>query len=899
MNEPRTDPTLALIQGPGVRSVGQRELLRAMHELQIQQAQLEVQSEALRRTQAELSELHSRYFELYELAPVGYATLDPEGVFETANLTLTKMLGRHRRSLVGTKLSDRMRPGERPRFEAFLAGALHAPFGTHTTEITLISAQGPIPVMLEAVPSHQGETFVRLAVVDLTAAKRAEERLHEHEGRLAAVLESVPDGILTVSPDGQIESCNGAAARLLHGGRARLVGLPIQRVIPSFEELVGRERSEAVVKRGDGTFFVAEVAITSSATRFVAVITDITERKRRQAEHEEALARFELMAEHIDDGIFFAEAESYRALYLSPGFQKIFGRNAQEIEAAWPLIDWVHEDDRERVVKAATELAAGKPLDVQYRIVRPDGSFRTLNCRAFSIPGRSRLTGIVHDLTEELALQAELRQAQRLEAIGTLASGIAHDFNNLLMGVGGCLQLAMRRIEATNGAHPYLRRGVDAIVRGANLTKQILRFADTRPSDEEPIELDTVIAGSRDLIRSLVGDQVSVCILTGAPGLCVAADPGDIEQVLLNLASNARDAMPNGGVLALRTEPLQGGKVALSVRDVGVGMNAETQRRVFEPFYTTKEVGKGTGLGLSTVFAVVRRMGGSIHLDSAPGKGTTFTLNLPVVVPHGVVAMTDAEPARGEGQTILIVDDDALIRLTVETFVESLGYRALTAGSVADALRLYSENPRVIDVVLTDIMMPGLLGSDLARMVEKRAPEISVIFMSAHPLHELVRQGHVSKTAQWLAKPFDTGGLAAALQRALRIRADSAPPPSLRVFVVDDDADVLNALRDVLEMEGHSIGIAGTASRALEEIPTFSPDIVLCDISLDDSMNGLELVARLRRDERLEKTVFLAVTGMAPAQVRSAAADAGFADVLTKPLDFNGLTQLLVSRAGR
>jgi CheY-like chemotaxis protein len=336
------------------------------------------------------------------------------------------------------------------------------------------------------------------------------------------------------------------------------------------------------------------------------------------------------------------------------------------------------------------------------------------------------------------------------------------------------------------------------------------------------------------------------------------------------------------------------------VGDVGIGMTEETRRRVFEPFYTTKEVGKGTGLGLSTVFAVVRRMGGTISISTALGKGTTFTLNLPVVIAEPALARDDSDDAApGEGETVLIVDDDALIRMTVETYVESLGYRALTAANVPDALKIYMESTRPIDAVLTDIMMPGLLGSELGRILHTNAPEIAVIFMSAHPHRELVRKGHVHEDAHWLSKPFDAHELGVTLRHALKDRARSEPPQRLRIFAIDDDADVLEALRDLLELDGHSVGVATTTHDALRDVPRFVPDVVLCDVNLEEPSSGIDLVARLRRDEQLQKTSFLAVTGMAPNPIRPTAMAAGFEDVLTKPLDFQKLSRDLVSRVRR
>ncbi|HVR20303.1 MAG TPA: response regulator, partial [Polyangiaceae bacterium] len=854
--------------------------------------------------QQELAESQDRYFELYELAPVGYATLDADGRVLFANLTLATQLQVERRRLVGSIFAERVTPDDRERFAAFLAEALQATPTQLSLEVQLRRAEDvPCPVMLRVVASEEERPAIRIAVVDLTDLKKAEERVRERESRLQAVLDTVADGIVTVNADGKIESANAAACRLFRTSPAWLVGRFVHRILPGFIGLAERGRSELLAYRPDASTFSAEVAVTAlaplSARRgLVGVITDVSERKQHEADLEEALTRFRQIAEHIEDAIFVVDANTGQTLYVSPAFAAISGRAQAETEhEQWPCLSLVHAEDRERVAAMASMLRDGKAFDATYRIVRPDGSVRTVSSRAFLLAEQNRITGILHDMTEELRLQAELRQAQRLEAIGTLASGVAHDFNNLLMGVGGCAQLALRRLDPEHPAYGYLRRAVDAILRGANLTRQILRFSDTRRSSDDPVELDTVVMGARDLIHSLVGEQIALSVIAGAPGLTIAADAGDLEQVLLNLASNARDAMPNGGLLVFRTEPQQGGMVALTVRDTGVGMSEETKRRIFEPFFTTKEVGKGTGLGLSTVFAVLRRMGGTISIDSALGEGTTFTLSLPVVI---VDESTDEAPdaAPGAGQTILIVDDDPLVRMTVETHVQSLGYRALTASSVTDALRVYTESTP-LDVVLTDVMMPGLLGSDLGRILQKSAPGLAVIFMSAHPRHDLVERGYLQAGSRLLAKPFDARELGRALQQALKDKPRARPRLPMRVFVVDDDPDVLDALRDFLALEGHLVSTAQSSSTALERIPVFAPDVVLCDINVDEAMSGLDLVSKLRDEERLSKTVFLAVTGMALNQCGPAARAAGFDDVLTKPLDFHRLSSLLASHVTR
>jgi PAS domain S-box-containing protein len=883
--------------GPNVRSATQRESLRLLRELQAREAELELTKATVAELEDRLARSETLYAELYERAPVGYATLDVERRIVAVNPKLSELLDFQRRRLFGVRFVDLVWLPDRGRFIEFLErrGAVTSRDGR---TFHLEGAGGPIPVMLEL--GGAGPDGVHLAIIDLSGLFRAHAAVREREARLRAVLDTVADAILAVGPDGSIESCNAAAAQLFDTPSARLVHQDARALLPGLLGLESRKRTELVATRPDGSSVPVEVAVSplerGRTPTLVVSLTDISERKRRAAELEEALGRFRQLADHLDDAMYVLDSATGQVLYVSPAFASIFGRSLAEVDdEAWPSLRSIHPEDRERVAETVGDFFEhGGSLDLQFRIVRPDGSLRTVRSRASKIPGQNRVTGLLHDMTDELSLQAELRQAQRLEAIGTLASGIAHDFNNLLMGVGGCAQLALRRLDANHEAYGYLRRAADAILRGANLTRQILRFSDTRTTTDEPVELDAVVRGARDLMQSLVGEQVTLSMQLGAPALSIAAEPGDIEQMLLNLASNARDAMPNGGGLWFRTEPRQGSAVALSVTDTGVGMDEETKRRVFEPFFTTKEVGKGTGLGLSTVFAMVRRMGGTIGIESAPGQGTTFTLCLPVVAPEkDEPSALENEAMQGAGQTILIVDDDPLIRLTVETHVESLGYRALVASSVGEALRLYTRSPHPVDVVLTDVMMPGLLGSDLGRILQQNAPDVTVIFMSGHPLGELVEKGIVSRDARILTKPFGTRDLGLVLRRAIETKLPSQPPSPLRVFVVDDNPDVVDALRDLLEMDAYTVGTARTSSDALRDIPDFRPDIVLCDIHLDDAMSGYDLVARLRNDARLERTTFLAVTGLSPDQCRPAALAAGFRDVLPKPLDFNRLSKVL------
>ena len=580
-------------------------------------------------------------------------------------------------------------------------------------------------------------------------------------------------------------------------------------------------------------------------------------------------------------------------LYASAAFAGIYGRPLVAHEhTPWPRLDWVHFEDRLLVSDAADAARDGAPYDLEYRIVLPSGELRTIRDRAIVTPDRDRVTGVLRDVTRERELAEELRKSQRLEAMGTLASGVAHDFNNLLMGIGGCVQLALRRLEPADPASGYLKRAADAILRGANLTKQTLRIGETRRLTDGQVALDDVVFGARDLVESLVGERIAVSIVGQAPQVRVNAEAGDIEQILVNLATNARDAMPAGGTLTLSTE-LDHNQVLLSVRDNGSGMSAAVKARVFEPFFTTKRAGKGTGLGLATVFALARRLGGSVGLESTEGVGTTISIAFPIAKRPSQLPAPLSRPPRSGTETILLVDDDPLVRLTVENYLEALGYRALSAANAEEAIGYCEDANLAIDLMITDIMMPDMLGSELSREIEQRKKTFSAIYMSAHPRDELVRDGHIEPEALLLSKPFDANALGEAIATALEQKRRVPFGQGRRTLVIDDDPDIADGLGELLELEQFEVRVAHGAETALALAGDFQPQIVMCDVELGSGMNGYELGIALRRIPGLADTYFIALSGHTPSDIREQALEAGYARVLGKPLDLETLRRVL------
>jgi PAS domain S-box-containing protein len=869
--------------------------LELLHELDVHRDQLTLQTRLAQQSRIELAEANDRYFELYEVSPLGYLTLDSGGNVLRANLTACTYLEIERRSLIGRSMYEFLTVRDEQALRSALARALD---GEPRSSFTVSFAHRLSPTAAARLTLSRTGGAVLVALQDLAEARSLDGTLREREAELSASWEALADGVIGIDRRGRIETCNGAAALLFDRPKQRLIGEHVSRLLPGFpfEATDGRVELTAYVGTRRVPVEVAVRQLTGTRERFVAVVSDISERKRVENARNEALVRFNQTADHIEDAFYTAVATSGESTYMSPAFERIYARPlvAHESEA-WPRLAWVHADDRGRVREAVENAYSGQPFDLEYRIVLPNGDVRLVHDRATVLADRDCVAGMVRDITREGALADELRQAQRLEAMGTLASGVAHDFNNLLMGVGGCVQLALRRIGAYSPARGYLRRAAEAIVRGANLTRQILRTGDTRDGTGGPVVLDDVVFGACELVRSIVGDRVQVEVNAAATGVSIDATAGDIEQVLINLASNARDAMPLGGVLTIVTE-LEGNLVRLAVRDSGSGMSAAVKARVFEPFFTTKPLGEGTGLGLATVFALARRLGGSVGIDSEEGRGTTVSLSLPAVSALPELPAIESRPPESSGETVLIVDDDPLVRLTVESHLDELGYRVLVASRIEEAVAMCKDSSRGIQLALIDVTLKGLAARELPKALEDVGVHVPVLFMSAHAREKLVTDGQLDANARFLPKPFDVLALGEALAAVICEARAVAGEVRQRTLVIDDNIDITDGLKELLELERHDVRVANNAQRALELAPEFEPDVILCDVDLGEDMSGLDLAAELRKHPRLAKTQFFALTGYQPSEYGRRAREVGFEKVLTKPVDPEQLLRTLRAR---
>ena len=454
----------------------------------------------------------------------------------------------------------------------------------------------------------------------------------------------------------------------------------------------------------------------------------------------------------------------------------------------------IHADDRERMDRElAASLTRGGDYELDFRIVRPDGGVRWLLTRGRVISDETgqpvRKVGAAIDISERheaddenVKLEQQLRQAQKLHAIGRLAGGVAHDFNNVLLAIRGYGELALRAIGRGADATQEVQEMLAGAERAAALTRQLLAFSRRQVLRSDTIDLRDTVRDMDKMLRPLLGDDVLLVTELCDEPVLVQGDPGQLEQVLANLAVNARDAMVDGGRLTVRvgvadidaTQAFDGAAVrsaVLSVTDTGSGMEPETVEQMFDPFFTTKS--DGTGLGLATVHGIVTQSGGSIWVHSEPGQGSTFKIYLPLV--HGTVTqkplLPDVLPAGGLGETILLVEDDPQVRAVVAKMLESLEYRVLPAGDGEDALELAEAFDGPIDLLVSDLVMPGLGGRQVAARLRESNPDTAVLYMSGYSDEAVVRRGVVDPNASFLQKPFATADLARRVGQMLKHRS--------------------------------------------------------------------------------------------------------------------------------
>lgn len=581
--------------------------------------------------------------------------------------------------------------------------------------------------------------------------------------------------------------------RLLEGGQVEIVGFARQRVGDGESAGSGyllSPRDDQDFKFAPQTRYRETAAVT-----FVALgcFLYLWQRRRAAEKRERALAvlsegwkesdeRFRQMAANVGEVFWMLEVEKNELLYVSPAFGRIWGRDSGMLEPRENLLDTVHPEDRDRV-RSFLERNVRQALEETYRIVRPNGAVRWIHDRSFPIFNQEgkpyRVAGIAADITDRRELEEELRQAQKMDAVGRLAGGVAHDFNNLLTVIVGYSRTLLDRSPSDDSTRFQLEQILQASNRAAALTSQLLAFSRKQVPQPRLINLNHLVMNVESLLRRVMGEHIVFHAVLADCLLYVKADPNQLEQILINLAANARDAMPDGGEFRIETALVDAREeaaedraeekcVLLRVRDSGIGMNEAVLEHAFEPFFTTKGVGKGTGLGLSTVYGLVQQNHGTIHVSSERGHGTVFEIYLPAVSGGEQAEETRAVNGTQHGhETILVAEDEAGVRKLVCDALELFGYTVLAAADGYEAMRILEQCNGPVHLLLTDVIMPLMGGRELAKRVQSSKPETKVIYMSGYTDDTLAFHGFPQSNDGFIQKPFTMTVLAEKVRQVL------------------------------------------------------------------------------------------------------------------------------------
>ena len=742
-----------------------------------------------------------RFRALIENATDMVAIVSPGGTIEYVTPSVETLLGYSPAELIGTNAFGLVHPDDAPDVIAGFTSLLRGEQVGEEYEFRL-KASGERWRTFEVRarncvddPELRGVVVNARDVTDERTAKQMQRRLD-------AFLEATPDFVAVLDPHGRALSVNRSFRELLGIGGAESVtlnhltledlfpGEVVERLLHEGIPDATREGSwsgETYLKNTSGTHIpVSQVVLAhrsaSGKLEFLSTLArDITAQKEAETALRRSEAHFRSLIENALDIITIADPQG-TVLFVSPSVKRVLGydpefllgknifafMNPEEVPNARERFEGIVQEDQR----------TGGLLELEFR--HQNGSWRMLESVSHNLLHDPAVGAIVinsRDVTDrrraEEALmesQQQLLQSQKMEAVGRLAGGIAHDFNNLLTAIKGFTELLLLDFESKDPRRAFASEIQGAATRAAGLTRQLLAFSRRQVLQPEVLDLNATVAEMEKMLRRLVGEDMRIaCSLDPAVGR-VKADPGQLEQVLMNLVVNARDAMPGGGEVRIRTanatlterhtqrQPYikPGEYVLLEVSDTGSGMSREILDRVFEPFFTTKEKGKGTGLGLSTVYGIVKQSDGYIWVDSEPGNGATFRIYLPRVeeqVRRREAEVVDPTSLEGSG-TILVVEDELAVRVLVRRVLERNGYTVLDADSGKAAIALLDETSVVPDMLLTDVVMPGMSGRELADHLEARLPGVKVLYMSGYTDEAIVHHGVLDPGVAFLQKPF-------------------------------------------------------------------------------------------------------------------------------------------------
>ena len=746
-----------------------------------------------------------RYRELVELAPAAVFVHCNRRIL-LANAAASALFEAGAEGLVGRPVWDVIPPEIRDTVERRIAeldaGQTVPPVITRLQ--TVAGRRIDVEVHVASVRGPEGVSVIVVAR-DLADQLRAQEALRTSAQRLSAIVHSMLDGIVAVDEALTIVLTNPAADEMFGYAPGALLGHSLDELIPASRRFAHQRALGSFADTGpnarfmggaptvlleglraDGSTFPTATSISRVMVEgrplYTAIHRELEPTLRAENALRDQRERFQQLAESIREVFWLRDRATWQLLYVSPAYEAIWGRSCASLyERSSDWLEAVHPDDRAHVEEALPQRTEGH-LDLEYRIVTPDGTVRWVHDRAFPVRDAAgvvvRIAGVAEDVTQRRSLQEQVRQTQRLESLALLAGGVAHDFNNLLTVITSSAELLGDAVSPADA--DLLSDILDAGQRGATLTRQLLAFTRQEVVTPRAVPLSVIVRDAERLLRRLIGEDIRIEIEAPSMGGLVRVDPGQWSQVLLNLAVNARDAMPHGGMLRIRTRssiegPLHppalaqasGGWEVLEVSDDGTGMSPEVRARIFEPFFTTKERGLGTGLGLAVVYGVVQQSRGAIEVESSPGNGTTFRIYVPTYggVSSEPIVGSAADSSGGTERVLLVEDDDAVRRIAARA-LQTRGYDVVAAADGAAALELvHDDTPPAL--LVTDVVMPGLDGVTLAERLRVRFPHLKVLFTSGYIDDTLTRRGLDREHAAFLQKPYSPQMLARRIRDVL------------------------------------------------------------------------------------------------------------------------------------
>jgi two-component system, cell cycle sensor histidine kinase and response regulator CckA len=698
--------------------VSYQDMTRLVHDLRLHQQELEQQNEELRNLHAQLEESRSMYCDFYDFSPVGFLTLDEEGIVKAANLTTEEMLDIRREQITGKPFLLHVEPSDRDIFYAHLQSTFES--GERQScelHIKTMEKETIVLMMSLSATNRSGNRECRTTITNITERKLAEQELHKHREHLEELVQE--------------------RTRKIEDGRRELW-------------------SEIIVRRE------ADKALRESEEKF------------------HTIADFTIDWEYwrAPDGAF---------IYVSPSCERITGYSADEFMARPELfLSIIHPSYRKIMTEHLEHQGEQHAFAADFVIITKTGEERWISHRCQPVIRGGTNMGrraSCRDVTERKNLEAQLLQAQKMEAIGRLAGGIAHDFNNLLTAITGFGSLVRDSLSPGDGRRGDLDMVLDAARSATDLTRQLCTFSRHQSLFPQVIDMNAMTLNLGKLLRHLVSENIEIAIVPATEPVMVKADTSMLEQVIINLVVNARDAMPAGGLITIMTSRESIGKdsaltmpgvtsgdfVRLEITDTGLGMTKEVMTHIFEPFFTTKEIGKGTGFGLATVYGIVKHHQGNIQFHSADGKGTTFTIYLPMVdAKHPEIDGERPEMTMPGGkETVLVVEDVHSVRQFTARILKSLGYTVLEAENGEEALRLSLSHQGKIHLLLTDVVMPLMSGTMLGEKMKAARPDMSVLFMSGYTEENLDELVQLKKHRGFVQKPFTARTIAVKIRELL------------------------------------------------------------------------------------------------------------------------------------